>query len=108
MDRYTASERACFHHIDNLEADSDVVDNINNKNDNEGEEEEKDERYYLREERALKWVEVITKLRLHIEEAWSMCHLARTTVVQANEDTQNNVPIEQMHLVAIVDFCQNV
>ena len=33
---------------------------------------------------------------------------ARKAVGQAKEDTYNKVPIEQMHVVAIVDFCQNV
>ena len=33
---------------------------------------------------------------------------ARITVGQAKEDTHNKVPVEQMHIVAIVDFCQNI
>ena len=33
---------------------------------------------------------------------------ARKAVGQAKEDTHNNVPIEQMHVVAIIDFCQNI
>ena len=84
---YTASERAYLRHIDNLRAASDVDNNNNigdgggeggNEGEGEGEveegeegkeEEEKDERYYLREEIALKRVEIITKLRLHIKEA---------------------------------------
>ena len=48
IDRCTTSERACFHHIDNLEAASNVNnnDNTNDNNDDEGEE-KKDERYNL-------------------------------------------------------------
>ena len=37
-----------------------------------------------------------------------MRHLARTTVAQAKVDTQNNFPITQMPIVAIVNFCQKV
>ena len=37
-----------------------------------------------------------------------MRHLTRTTVAQIKEVTQNNVPIEQMHTVAIDDFFRNV
>ena len=37
-----------------------------------------------------------------------MYHLIRTAVSQAKEDTQNNVHVEQMDVVAIVYFCQNV
>ena len=33
---------------------------------------------------------------------------ARIEVGQAKEDTHNKVPVEHMHIVAIVDFCQNV
>ena len=33
---------------------------------------------------------------------------ARIAVEQAKEDTDNKVPFQQMHIVAIVDFCQNV
>ena len=56
----------------------------------------------------MKQVEIVTKLRLRIEEAQSMRHITRTAVAQAKEDTQNNVPIAQMHILAIVDFYQNV
>ena len=61
---YTTNECTYLHHIDNLEAASDINndDEAYNNNDDEGEK-GKDERYYLREERALKPVEVITKLR---------------------------------------------
>ena len=37
-----------------------------------------------------------------------MQQLARTVVAQAKGDTQNKVLIEQRHIVAIVDFYQNV
>ena len=33
---------------------------------------------------------------------------ARIAVGQAKEDTHNKVPVQQMHIVATVDFCQNV
>ena len=33
---------------------------------------------------------------------------ARIAVGQAKEDTDNKVPVKQMHIVAIVDFYQNV
>ena len=33
---------------------------------------------------------------------------ARIVVGQAKEDTDNKVPVQQMHIVVIVDFCQNV
>ena len=33
---------------------------------------------------------------------------ARIAVGQAKEDTDNKVPVQQMHIVAIVVFCQNV
>ena len=33
---------------------------------------------------------------------------ARIAVGQAKDDTHNKVPVEHMHVVAIVDFCQNV
>ena len=33
---------------------------------------------------------------------------ARIAVGQVKEDTNNKVPVEHMHIVAIVDFCQNV
>ena len=33
---------------------------------------------------------------------------ARIAVGQAKEDTDNKVPVQQMHIVVIVDFCQNV
>ena len=36
-----------------------------------------------------------------------MCQEARKVVAQAKEDTHNNVPIVEMHIVAIVGFCQN-
>ena len=53
-------------------------------------------------------VEVINKLRLHIEEAQSLRQEARKAVAQAKEDTQNNVPVNEIHIVVIVDFYQNV
>ena len=49
-------------------------------------------------------VEVINKLRLHIEEAQSMRQCARKAVAQAKEDTKNKVFLAEMHIVAIVDF----
>ena len=52
----------------------------------------------------MKRVEVIDKLRLHIEETQSLRQEARKVVAQAKEDTYNNVPIAEMHIVAIVDF----
>ena len=33
---------------------------------------------------------------------------ARIAVGQAKEDTANKVPVQQMHIVVILDFCQNV
>ena len=33
---------------------------------------------------------------------------ARIAVGQAKDNTHNKVPVEHMHVVAIVDFCQNV
>ena len=33
---------------------------------------------------------------------------ARITVGQPKEDTYNKVPVKYKHVVAIVDFCQNV
>ena len=33
---------------------------------------------------------------------------ARKAVGQAKEDTYNKVPVEQMHIVAIVDFYLNI
>ena len=33
---------------------------------------------------------------------------ARIVVGQTKEDTYNKVPVEHMHVFAIVDFCQNV
>ena len=37
-----------------------------------------------------------------------MQHQARIAVGQAKEDTENKVTVQHMHVVAIVDFCQNV
>ena len=52
----------------------------------------------------MKQVEVSNKLRLHINEVQSLRQEARKAVAQAKEDTQNNVLIAEMHIVAIVDF----
>ena len=52
--------------------------------------------------------ELINKLRLHIEETQSLHQEARKAVAQAKENNQNKVLIEEMHIVAIVGFCQNV
>ena len=104
---YTASERAYMDSIGILEGDSigileGDVDMVGDK------QEEEEERYYLREEQGLGNVVVINKLRLHINEARSMRKEARIGVGQAKDDTHNKVPVQQMHIVAIVDFCQNV
>ena len=84
--------------INNLEDDN-SVEHV------EEEEEEKDERYYLQDKKALEKVEVIDKLRLHIEEARSLRQDAVKIVAQTKEDTHNNLHIAEMHIVAIVDFC---
>ena len=56
----------------------------------------------------MKRVEVINKLRLHINEAQSLRPEIRKVVAQAKEETHDNVPIADMHIVAIVDFYQDV
>ena len=53
-------------------------------------------------------VAVINDSRLQINEAQSIQQQARIAVGQAKEDIYNKVPVEHMHIVAIVDFCQNV
>ena len=75
-------------------SDNNSADDDDNNGEGEGEgdnndegEEEKDESFYCREERDSKYVEVIAKLRKHIEEAQSMCHLERTIVVEAKAET---------------------
>ena len=50
----------------------------------------------------------VNKLRLHINETQSMRQQVRIAVGQAKEDTENKVPVQHMHIVAIVVFCQNV
>ena len=105
---YTASERAYMEAISILEDDVDMVEDEQQQQHQQEEDKEKDKRYYLREEQALGNVVVINKLRLHINEARSMRQEARIAVGQAKEDTHNKVPVEQMHIVTIVDFYQNV
>ena len=53
-------------------------------------------------------VAVINKYKLHINGAQSMQQQARNAVGKAKEDTYNKVPVEHMHVVAIINFCQNV
>ena len=106
---YTASERAYMDDIGILEGDIEMIEEQQQQEEEGGEEEdEKDERYYLREEEALGNVVVVNKLRLHINEARSMRQQARIEVGQAKEDTDNKVAVQHMHIVIIVDFCQNV
>ena len=88
---YTTSKRTYLNCIYNYEAASD--DNYDNNHDINGKgKEEKDKAFYYREERALKRVEVIAKIRKHTEEAQSICHLARTAVAEAKKDTQKQRP----------------
>ena len=75
---------------------------------NNGETEEKDEAFYQREERALKWATLLAKLRKHIEEARSMQKLARELVRYGKVCTIGNLPPLRMRVVIIVDFCQNI
>ena len=53
-------------------------------------------------------VAVINKLRLYINEARSIQQQVRIAVGQAKGDTYNKVPVKHMHVVVIVDFCQNI
>ena len=112
---YTASERAYMNAISILEDDVEMVEEEQQEQEQEQEqdpeqeqEEDKDERYYLREEKALENLAVINKFRLYINEAQSMQQQARIAVGQAKEDTEKKMPVEHMHIVAMVDFCQNV
>ena len=83
---YSTSERAYMDSIgilegDFLEGDVDMVGDKHQQQEEEEEEDgEKDKRYYLREEKALGNVDVINKLRLHINEARSMRKEARIAV----------------------------
>ena len=73
---YTASERA---YMNVTLEDDDSVESVVVVE----EEEEKDERYYLREIKALEKVAVINNLRLQINEAGFWCQEARKTIGQA-------------------------
>ena len=70
-DGYTASERAYMNVINTLEDDVDMVEKEQEQEQEQEQdhEEEKDERYYIREKKALENVAVINKLRVHINEA---------------------------------------
>ena len=109
---YTTSKSAYLNCIDKFEAASNANnednDNDNNKVDDDEGEKEKDEAYYRKKERALKHVELITKLRKHIKEARSMQHLVTTAVAKAKEGTQTKVPISQIYVVAILDSYLNI
>ena len=84
-DGYTASERAYMNAISILEDDVVMIEEEQQQQQQQEQEQEqeqdpeqeKDERYYLREEKAFENIAVINKLRLHINEARSMREQAR-------------------------------